>query len=152
MKEKFIAHVRKNEDGSWAVPQGLMEHLINTAKLAEENAAKFHSAEWGKAAGLAHDAGKGRTVWQKYLGLKSGYDEEAHLEGKSGKMPHAVHGARLVEEQFGKGLGRCLAYCIAGHHAGLPDWSSSEGAVDVSLWIRMLYLSLGDAMKYLNWR
>lgn len=133
MKEKLIAHVRKNDDGSWAVPQDLMEHLINTAKLAEENADKFHSADWGNAAGLAHDTGKGRTIWQEYLKLKSGYDEEAHLEGKSGKMPHAVHGARLVEELFGKGWGRFLAYCIAGHHAGLPDWSSSEGEGQASL-------------------
>lgn len=128
MNNEFIAHVRKNEDGSWANPQLLSEHLEGAARLAEIYAAKFHSGKWGKVAGLAHDAGKGRVAWQNYIRRKSGYDEEAHLEGKSGKMPHAIHGAKLVEELFGKGFGRLLAYCIAGHHAGLPDWSNAEGA------------------------
>lgn len=133
MSNEFIAHVRKNDDGTWASPHLLSKHLEGTARLAERNAAKFNSGEWGKVAGLAHDAGKGRVVWQKYLQLKSGYDEEAHLEGKSGKIPHAIHGAKLAENLFGKGLGRILAYCIAGHHAGLPDWSSAEGAGKSSL-------------------
>lgn len=128
MNNEFIAHVRKNTDGSWAIPQMLSEHLEGTARLTEIYAAKFDSGEWGKAAGLAHDVGKGRLVWQEYIRRKSGFiDEEAHLESKPGKMPHAIHGAKLVEELFGKGFGRILAYCIAGHHAGLPDWSNAEG-------------------------
>ncbi|MGE5558350.1 MAG: CRISPR-associated helicase Cas3' [Bacillota bacterium] len=134
MNKDFIAHVRKNPDGTWSSPQLLSAHLENTAKLAGEFAAKFGSGEWGKAAGLAHDAGKGRLQWQNYLRLKSGYyDEEAHLENKPGKMPHAIHGAVLVEELFGKSMGRFLAYCIAGHHAGLPDWSSAEGTGQAAL-------------------
>lgn len=136
MNEKFIAHVRKNDDGTWVSPHGLIEHLENTARLTEIYTDKFNSGEWGKAAGLAHDVGKGRAEWQKYLKLKSGYDEEAHLEGKTGKIPHAIHGAKLVEDLFGKGFGRFLAYCIAGHHAGLPDWSSAEGAGQSSLQFR----------------
>jgi CRISPR-associated endonuclease/helicase Cas3 len=80
-EKRFIAHVRKNVDGSWAKPQLLSKHLNGTAKLAEIFATKFQSGKWGKAAGLAHDAGKGRLVWQNYLRLKSGYfDEEAHLK------------------------------------------------------------------------
>ncbi len=129
----FIAHVRKNDDGSWAAPQMLLEHLEGTAGLAKRFADKFNSGDWAEVAGLAHDAGKGRVAWQNYLRQKSGYDEEAHLEGNPGKMPHAIHGAKLVEELFGKGLGRILAYCIAGHHAGLPDWSAAEGAGQSSL-------------------
>jgi CRISPR-associated endonuclease/helicase Cas3 len=129
MVKEFIAHVRKNEDGSWARPQLLSEHLEGTARLAEVYASKFDSGKWGKVAGLAHDAGKGRLVWQEYICRKSGYfDEEAHMENKPGKMSHAIHGAKLAEKLFGKGVGRLLAYCIAGHHAGLPDWSSAEGA------------------------
>ncbi|CFX74460.1 Helicase, C-terminal [Syntrophomonas zehnderi OL-4] len=133
MREKIIAHVRKNEDGTWAKPHGLLEHLNNTAKRAEFSAGKFQSDVWGKAAGLAHDAGKGREEWQRYLKIKSSYDEEAHLEGKPGKVPHAIYGAKLVEQLYGKQVGRLLAYCIAGHHAGLPDWSSAEGAGQSSL-------------------
>lgn len=133
MENEFIAHVRKNDDNGWAPPHTLSKHLLDTARLAELFASKFHSGEWGKAAGLAHDAGKGRLSWLKYLNSRSGYDEEAHLEGKSGKIPHAIHGAELVERLFGKVIGRILAYCIAGHHAGLPDWSSAEGAGQASL-------------------
>lgn len=134
MCEKFIAHVVRKDDGSWEVPQRLSAHLENTARLAEQFAAKFASGSWGKAAGLAHDAGKGREIWQQYLQRESGYfDDEAHLEGKPGKIPHAIHGAMLVEQWYGKGLGRFLAYCIAGHHAGLPDWSPANGAGQASL-------------------
>lgn len=133
MNNLMIAHVRKNDDGAWAPPHLLSQHLDGAAKLAKNFAAKFDSGEWGMVAGLAHDAGKGRLAWQEYIGFKSGYNEEAHLEGKTGRIPHAIHGARLVEELFGKGIGRILAYCIAGHHAGLPDWSGAEGAGQASL-------------------
>ena len=120
MNDEFIAHVRKNEDGTWAPPHLLSKHLDSTAKLSETFAAKFQSGEWGKAIGLSHDTGKGRLVWQRYLKSKSGYDydEEAHLEGKIGKLPHAIYGAKLVEELFGA-RGMFMSYCIAGHHAGL---------------------------------
>ena len=133
MSQEYIAHVRKNNDGTWALPHGLTKLLENTARIAEFNAAKFHSGEWGRTVGLAHDVGKGREVWQKYLENVSGYDEEAHLEGKKGKIPHAIYGAKLVEKLYGKGVGRLLAYCIAGHHAGLPDWSAAEGSGKSSL-------------------
>lgn len=135
MGKEMIAHVRKNEDETWAEPQNLIDHLQGTAKIAQGNADKFMSGDWGRAAALGHDTGKGRKVWQRYLVDKSGYgyDEDAHLEGKLGKMPHAIQGAKLAEEIFGKGVGRILAYCIAGHHAGLPDWSGAEGAGQAAL-------------------
>lgn len=133
MKEELIAHIRKNEDGTWAIPHKLYEHIIGTSELAEAYADEFHSRAWGKAVGLAHDAGKGRPLWQRYLQANSGYDEEAHMEGKVGRIPHAIHGAVLVEKLFGKEIGRILAYCIAGHHVGLPDWSSDKEAGQASL-------------------
>lgn len=134
MNGKFIAHVRKNTDGTWSKPHLLSDHLKETAKIAGKFAAKFSSEEWGIAAGLAHDSGKGRLKWQNYLCCKSGYyDKEAHLENKPGKIPHAIHGAKLVEKFYGKGVGRILSYCIAGHHSGLPDFSSAGGAGQSSL-------------------
>lgn len=123
----IIAHVRKTKDDQWDSPHLLVKHLNGTAEMAGEFAKKFGSQEWGKAAGIAHDAGKGRPEWQRYLRLKSGYSEDAHLEGKPGKLPHAIYGAKLVEDIFGR-VGRVLSYCIAGHHAGLPDWTGAEGA------------------------
>jgi len=139
LSEKHIAHVRKLGDGSWAEPHLLTDHLNNTATLAAGFSAKFNAEGWGRACGYAHDVGKGRHKWQEYLTGKSGYgfDEEAHLDGKPGKMPHAIHGAALAESMFGKAVGRLLAYCIAGHHAGLPDWSNSLGAGRAAMQVQL---------------
>ncbi len=126
MDVNIIAHVRKNIDDTWAEPQTLLSHIVGTAKLAGEFASEFNSGEWGNACGLAHDAGKSRPSWQLYLRSKSGYDENAHIEGSNKKVLHAIYGSKLVDELYGKEIGRILSYCIAGHHAGLPDWSSSE--------------------------
>lgn len=132
--DEMIAHVCKDEEGQWRPPHTLIEHSLGTARLSELFSSRFHSGEWGKVLGLCHDIGKGRPQWQDYLKRKSGYyDEEAHLEGKDGKMPHAIFGASLAEKLFGKGFGRILAYAIAGHHAGLQDWDNREGAGQKSL-------------------
>lgn len=52
----LIAHVRKNEDGSWAPAQPLIDHLEGTAQLASKFAKTFNSSSWAYAMGLAHDA------------------------------------------------------------------------------------------------
>jgi CRISPR-associated endonuclease/helicase Cas3 len=128
-KLDIIAHVRRNEDGTWAKPQELQEHLLGTARMAEGFASAFESGSWGYAEGIGHDTGKATEAWQRYLCTKSGYDEDAHLETKAGKQEHSAPGAKLIEETFGKGIGRILSYCIAGHHAGLADWLGSQGAL-----------------------
>jgi CRISPR-associated endonuclease/helicase Cas3 len=123
MKNETIAHVKRKADGSWDEPHSLGSHLLKTSELAAKFAKAFNSEGWGKIIGLAHDTGKSTENWQKYLIRKSGYGEDdAHLEGKLRTVEHSTSSAKLAEEIFGKGVGRLLAYCIAGHHAGLPDW------------------------------
>ncbi len=129
----LIAHVKQADDGTWDPPHSLREHLSKTACIAATFADKFSSREWGESAGMAHDVGKGRAMWQSYLRRKSGYDDEAHLEEKPGKIPHAIFGAKFMYELHGEATGRILSYCIAGHHAGLPDWEPGEGAGRSSL-------------------
>ncbi|MFQ5481894.1 MAG: CRISPR-associated helicase Cas3', partial [Nitrospinaceae bacterium] len=70
-----------------------------------------------------HDLGKYSLEFQVYIKSVSGYDAEAHLEGPPGKVNHSSAGALHAVQRFGV-HGRVLAYLIAGHHAGLPDWFS----------------------------
>jgi CRISPR-associated endonuclease/helicase Cas3 len=53
----YLAHVRRNEDGSFAVHH-LEEHLRAVGHLASEFASTFGHADWGHLAGLWHDLGE----------------------------------------------------------------------------------------------
>lgn len=134
---KKIAHVKQHKDGKWAEPHWLEDHARDVANQASIFTENFGSGSWGYAAGITHDAGKEPQKWQSYLCRKSGCDEEAHLEGKPGKIEHSCHGAKLLEELFGKGIGRILGYCVAGHHAGLPDWYPDEAGGQSALSFRL---------------
>lgn len=91
----------------------LEDHLRETARLASSFAAMFDSGEWGNLAALWHDLGKYSMEFQQYL-----FD-------CGPKTEHAVIGAQHAVAQLGP-MGRVLAYLIAGHHTGLPDWDSDE--------------------------
>ncbi|ADW17641.1 CRISPR-associated helicase, Cas3 family [Desulfobulbus propionicus DSM 2032] len=109
-----VAHSKSPSD--W---QSLEAHLEKVAELAEQHAMAFGAASWGRLVGLWHDLGKFSPDFQEYIRQAS----EAHLESKQGRVNHSSAGALLAIERFGK-IGRILAYCIMGHHAGLPDWQS----------------------------
>ena len=141
MECDFIAHVRKNEDGSWAKPHSLTEHLIGTSKLSRRFSEKFNSGGWGEIIGLLHDLGKGRKEWQEYLRIKSGYDEDASLENIKGKLKHAIYGAKFAEQTFN--TGRILAYSISGHHTGIPDWSPA-GGISIQSSLQLQYQNLNS--------
>lgn len=145
-----IAHVKQNADGSWAEPHWLKEHMQDVAELAKGFAEQFRSGAWAFTLGIAHDAGKEPQKWQSYLCRKSGYDEEAHLEGKPGKVEHSCHGAKLTEELFGKGTGRILGYCVAGHHAGLPDWYPDEAGGQSAFSFRLQKTKTGELSSELK--
>jgi|LSQX01.1.fsa_nt_gb CRISPR-associated endonuclease/helicase Cas3 len=114
------------DDQNIAHKQPLTDHLIQVAKLAEKFSSKWGSENWGFVAGLLHDHGKDSTLWQNYLEIKSGYKQAPAQGATLGKIPHAIYGAAEAESLFPGGKGRMLAYCISGHHAGLPDWSSAD--------------------------
>ncbi|MEA3362484.1 MAG: CRISPR-associated helicase Cas3' [Thermodesulfobacteriota bacterium] len=108
---EFYAHSTDNPDKSdW---QTLEDHLQGVADLAEEFAAVFGAGEWGRYAGLLHDAGKASEDFQR------------RLEGSSKRVDHSTFGARLAQENAGR-LGLLLSYAIAGHHGGLPDGGGQE--------------------------
>ncbi len=117
----LLAHARQDAAGQW-LPHHLDDHLRGVAILAELFAAAFSAGDWAKPAGLWHDLGKYRPAFQRYIRSASGYD--AHIETTSGRVDHSTAGALHAMERM-KGQGRILAYLIAGHHAGLPDWQSA---------------------------
>ncbi len=129
--QRLLAHVRQLSDGQW-IEHYLDNHLQDVAKLAAEFAAAFDSEDWARLSALWHDLGKFREKFQKYIKAASGYekryDPEAHIkdEETSGRVDHSTAGAIHAIEKLGI-QGRILAYLIAGHHAGLPDWNSTEG-------------------------
>ena len=98
----YLAH--KREDG---ITQSLKEHLENTAQLAGKFAKEFGAYDWGYCAGMLHDIGKYSDEFQE------------RINGSNKKVDHSTAGAQLCWSK--KGLYQFLSYCIAGHHAGLPD-------------------------------
>ncbi|MDD5241570.1 MAG: CRISPR-associated helicase Cas3' [Sulfuricella sp.] len=119
-----LAHVRQDKNGEWH-KHGVAEHLEEVGRRAAEFATAFHSGEWARLAGLWHDLGKYSFEFQHYIKKVSGYDPDAHLEGGAGRVDHSTAGAIHAVKQFQE-HGRVLAYLIAGHHAGLPDWYTSD--------------------------
>ncbi|TYP91896.1 CRISPR-associated endonuclease/helicase Cas3 [Nitrosomonas communis] len=124
-KTHALAHVRQDSNGEWK-EHALDEHLHEVARRAGEAAIAFGNEDWAQLAGLWHDLGKYREKFQKYINSVSGYNTEAHIEGAPGRVDHSTAGAIHAIEKLGL-HGRILAYLIAGHHAGLPDWNNAEG-------------------------
>ena len=94
----------------------LSDHLCAVGNCSKEFAAKFGAAHWGESAGLLHDLGKAKPEFQ------------AKLRGENNAEPHSGEGARYARDQFGDLAGEVLAFCIAGHHAGLPNGKTRSDA------------------------
>lgn len=103
---KYIAH--KNEGRE----QSVQEHLEGTAKLAGTFAEKFDKEEWGYCCGMLHDIGKYSEEFQRKI-----------KEDTAEQVDHSTAGAKLCSEL--NGYYSILSYCIAGHHAGLPNFGNT---------------------------
>ena len=133
---KYLAHVKK-EESHWVL-HTLEEHLNAVAKLSCEFATKFGASGMGHLIGLWHDLGKYKPEFQERIGIKSGYDEEAHLEGKTAKsVKHAITGGLYAISYFdnmmgsrGKELGTLLAIPIVSHHSGLRDLVDFQASIE----------------------
>src|SRR5574344_963453 len=103
--------------------QELDVHCENVARLAALFARGFGCEAWGRALGELHDAGKSRQSLQHYLKKANDVDDASY---DSSEHSHSGVGACWADMHLAGGAGQVLAYCIAGHHAGLPDWSGGE--------------------------
>ena len=99
---EYLAHI--NSEGQ---EQTLKEHLENTASICAKFAERFGAYDLGYCCGLLHDIGKYSLKFQE------------RLRGSEVKVDHSTAGAQVCWDK--NGLYRFLSYCIAGHHAGLPD-------------------------------
>lgn len=110
----YYAHSKEGIDESqW---QPLIDHLRNTARLARQFGCNDMVSQLAYIAALFHDIGK--------------YSEEfqSRLRGKKIRVDHSTAGAKEISKKFlgrrEEPLAQLLAYCIAGHHAGMPDYGS----------------------------
>ena len=129
----MFAHSIENvpEDG-W---QPLLEHLLNVAEAASGFAEPFGGDDFAYAAGLLHDLGKASTDFQR------------RLHGENVSVDHSTSGAFEAIRKYGKDFGMLLAYCIAGHHGGIPngDTRSFQNANEYPASRRPLKQRLDDA-------
>lgn len=103
---EYLAHQTEDK----ARKQPLCVHLKNTAALCEG----FSTDSLKSLAyicGLAHDIGKYSADFQK------------RINGANIRVQHSTGGANAALEENGKGNAAAwvAAFCIVGHHTGLPD-------------------------------
>lgn len=122
----YITHRRA--DGAY---QPLREHIYGVADRAETFAADFGAGEHARRAGLLHDIGK--------------YSEAAQARQRdpehTARVDHSTLGAQKAA-RMGDGY---AAFCVAGHHGGLPDRGSAASREDGTLMARLKKTDLPSA-------
>ncbi|QDV19512.1 helicase Cas3 [Gimesia panareensis] len=105
----------------------LEDHLALVTQYAQVFLNKLNAADWAPLLGYWHDLGKYDPRFQTYLMQANGY--LSHLE-ESSRVNHSSFGAQYAVEKYKvtdkKPLAFLLAYCIMGHHAGLPDYADDN--------------------------
>lgn len=102
-RERCLAH--KIEDGA---EESIKDHSMRVGKLASQFAAKFGAEDFGRQCGEIHDIGKYSRQFQR------------RIRGENIRVDHSTFGAK---ELIGAG-DEISAFCVAGHHTGLPDGGS----------------------------
>ncbi len=103
---EYIAHIAGERE------QSLLDHLQGTASLAGKFASAFGKRDWGYCCGMLHDIGKYSAAFQNKI-----------RNHGTEMVDHATAGAQVCKKQGG--LYSFMSYCIAGHHAGLPDYGNT---------------------------
>ena len=93
--------------------QTLQSHSVNVGEMAAEFARVFGAQEIACQTGQLHDLGK--------------YSEAFNCRLHGGpSVDHATAGAKIAVERWRNVIGKLIAFCIAGHHAGLAN-GNGEG-------------------------
>ncbi len=124
---EIIAHVLNKDSLEEFELHMLHDHLDEVARLAGKFGESFRAQTWAETAGLLHDWGKYNKAFQQKIRIKSGMTQ--------GRLPcsresqHAIVGALIARDQYA-GNFLPLAYSIAGHHAGIPNWNGGLDAME----------------------
>ncbi|ALK09983.1 CRISPR-associated helicase/endonuclease Cas3 [Blastochloris viridis] len=116
----YFAHSTDDPDRErW---QELAQHLANVAGMAAKRADAFGAGPIAALAGQFHDLGKYAPEFLRYI------------LGQGPSPDHATAGAReILALAFGgkdRLAAQLAAFCVAGHHAGLPDRIGSASSLD----------------------
>lgn len=111
MKTK-VYHAHSSISLNCADWQPMQSHVHNVGEMAAEFAAFFGARDMARYSGQLHDLGKYTLEY------------EQRLHGGP-TVDHATAGAKIAFERWGS-LGKLMAFCIAGHHAGLAN-GNGEG-------------------------
>ena len=126
----FFAHSKADTPvAGW---HRLEAHLNEVARMAEERARYFGLGTWGRAVGALHDIGKYSEKFQ----------QERLIENRNSEVDHATAGCRVARELYGS-IGHLMAYVLAGHHGGLPNWHEGDGGLK-----RRLHKSIPDCSAW----
>jgi CRISPR-associated endonuclease/helicase Cas3 len=126
--EKYAHTLADHAPADW---ETLAAHLDKVTSSASTFAEAFGARLWGDVLGHCHDLGKLSNEFQYYLHSHGAISVDAGAESDdphTGRVDHATYGARFAAEKAGSIFGQLLAFCIAGHHVGLPDETSSDDA------------------------
>lgn len=104
-------------------------------KLSAEFAKKFGKEEWGYCCGYLHDIGKYSVEFQHKI-----------RENGNERIDHSTAGAKVCMETGG--IYPVMSYCIAGHHAGLPNYGSSQDGGSEATIMGRMKKSLKDYSVY----
>lgn len=110
----YIAHKGKNDSKT----QSIKEHIENTANKAKIFGESFNNGDYAYICGLLHDIGKYSKEFQNKI-----------ISNSNIRVDHSTAGAIEINKSI-KLSGKLLAYCIAGHHGGLPDGGSKSDTAD----------------------
>lgn len=114
----YITH--KRAEGEY---QLLKDHIHGVANLAADFAADFGAADHARRAGLLHDVGK--------------YSDAAQARQRdpehTAKVDHSTLGAQVAMQMNDA----YAAFCVAGHHGGLPNCGTPASKDDGTLQARL---------------